>query len=688
MHEAVDSSPTSTKSEDVGGGGERNERAYGHAHSFSNEPLTLTFALSPTLEPTQDTSAVQTATQTADVLFSDDGTGLSVQNPMHTLAALQVAGKVDENGQLRKDAFSDDATLINVVLPEGVTSMEVGYHIRSGQVLCVQRAAFSGCKSLREIDLPSTLTVISAYAFEGCSSLIKVALADTLTVIGAEAFAGCSSLREIILPDALSALSANAFEGCSSLTEIVLPDTLTVISDHTFNGCISLRKIILPATLLAIEGESAFNGCTSLSEVVFPPSLMFMATETFDGCLNLLTEIPAMPTFIAPTMAELHAAGKVDEADKLCTDAFSDNKTLTKVVLPDGVVGIGDDAFSGCSSLASITLPESLTSIGMNAFWGCASLQKVTFSNLLTHIGEFSFSGCISLTKVAFPDAIAVIGRGAFTCCSSLTAIALPDTKIVIGTGAFERCSSLTTLFITAATTRPTDTKRFLNHELNPPLYSTETRPLWSTLLITHFKWGGHIKGKHRVSIERVCAPDAILTVLGGPFKGYARYDDLPPALRAGAPHIQSWAGVELWRWWTPPDVAGDVGNVAQFRLLSVQYRVMVWTILLVCERHAASFGGWGEKIEDGRIVALAPYGAVPVELWMLIFGFYRRDAPVTSPYPEEMEQLFELVTHSDGLRGMCGEYIRPSVTEALLYGARFIAAWILPSPFGFGVLW
>jgi hypothetical protein len=39
---------------------------------------------------------------------------------------------------------------------------------------------------------------------------------------------------------------------------------------------------------------------------------------------------------------------------------------------------------------------------------------------------------------------------------------------------------------------------------------------------------------------------------------------------------------VELWRWWTPLDVAA---TRAQFRLLSVQYRAMVWTVLLVCDR-------------------------------------------------------------------------------------------------------
>jgi hypothetical protein len=112
-----------------------------------------------------------------------------------------------------------------------------------------------------------------------------------------------------------------------------------------------------------------------------------------------------------------------------------------------------------------------------------------------------------------------------------------------------------------------------------------------------------------------VYAPDAVVALLGGPFKGYARYADMPPAVRTGPACLQSWAGMELWRWWTPPDVV-SADPAHQFHRLSPGYRAAVWTVLLVCERHADSVGRGGTAV---------PYGEVPVELWMLIFGFYKR---------------------------------------------------------------
>ena len=46
---------------------------------------------------------------------------------------------------------------------------------------------------------------------------------------------------------------------------------------------------------------------------------------------------------------------------------------VKEVVVPDGVVTIGDEAFKKCSSLQSISLPDSLTTIGEKAFCKCFS---------------------------------------------------------------------------------------------------------------------------------------------------------------------------------------------------------------------------------------------------------------------------------------------------------------------------
>lgn len=70
---------------------------------------------------------------------------------------------------------------------------------------------------------------------------------------------------------------------------------------------------------------------------------------------------------------------------------FKQNKTITSVVLPDGLTSISGDAFTSCSALTNVTpfLPATVTSIGNYAFTGCPFKQTLVFSG--STIGGYSF---------------------------------------------------------------------------------------------------------------------------------------------------------------------------------------------------------------------------------------------------------------------------------------------------------
>lgn len=57
--------------------------------------------------------------------------------------------------------------------------------------------------------------------------------------------------------------------------------------------------------------------------------------------------------------------------------AFSGNKKIVSVIIPDGVIEIGAEAFKDCTKLLEITVPGSVIELGKNAFKNC---KKLTFT--------------------------------------------------------------------------------------------------------------------------------------------------------------------------------------------------------------------------------------------------------------------------------------------------------------------
>ena len=122
--------------------------------------------------------------------------------------------------------------------------------------------------------------------------------------------------------------------------------------------------------------------------------------------------------------------------------------SIKRVVIGNGVTGIGEWAFAYCESLASVTIPGSVISIGGDAFWGCSSLTSVTIPESVTSIGDGAFSDCWSLTGVTIPNSVTSIGWYAFGWCYSLTNVTIPDSVTSIGSSAFCYCAALTSVIV------------------------------------------------------------------------------------------------------------------------------------------------------------------------------------------------------------------------------------------------
>ena len=130
-------------------------------------------------------------------------------------------------------------------------------------------------------------------------------------------------------------------------------------------------------------------------------------------------------------------------------NAFSGNKNLTEITVPDTVKRIGGWAFQNCAALQKITIPDTVVELGNSVFSGSAALTEIVLPDTITEIPNRSFYDCKALTTVNIPQSVTAIGEYAFYNCAGLSSINIPQGVTAFGLYAFYKCSALTAVNIT-----------------------------------------------------------------------------------------------------------------------------------------------------------------------------------------------------------------------------------------------
>ncbi len=389
--------------------------------------------------------------------------------------------------EIGKNAFKDSGVV--------TVSFENG-----NSLITIATSAFSGCKSLKNFDLPAGVKEIGGYAFKDCVSLTEITLPKDVHFLtrdgsyGRGAFMNCTSLKKVKNVTGGIVVDDNnvdpPFKGCTALTDIEFASGITTIPEELFSMCTAVKTVTVPATVSNIK-HHAFYGCTSLSNVVFESDkgLVTIGTYAFCGCKALsgfnlpssvkeiggyafrdcvsLTEITLSKdvhfktgdgiygrgTFMNCTSLKKvkNVTGGIVVDDNNVDPPFKGCTALTDIEFASGITTIPEELFSMCTAVKTVTVPATVSNIMHHAFYGCTSLSSVVFESDkgLVKIGTYAFCGCSGLSDFDLPSSVKEIGGYAFKDCISLTEITLPkDVHFktgdgIYGRGAFMNCTSL-----------------------------------------------------------------------------------------------------------------------------------------------------------------------------------------------------------------------------------------------------
>ena len=341
-------------------------------------------------------------------------------------------------------AFADATGLESIVIPENVTELDQSY-------------IFDGCTSLKSVTLPSKLTSMYGMSmFRDCVSLESISIPDTVTEIGQQVFSGCISLREVNVP-AGSTIGSGAFEDCVLIEKAVIPEG--AIGGQYYNGCTNVKEIVyLPAVVnssiilfsglenvekitfgekVTVIPSKAFQNLASVKSVSLPEGLTTINSNAFDGTGITSLVIPTTVTTIGSNafanMASLQTVYLPANLAALGSSMFKNDAALSKLYLyeldENGEMVVLNDVAEGTADLSVFT------TIAGSCFEGCTSLKNVIFSEELTTISGLAFADS-GLESVTLPQSVTSITT-AFQGCTALKELILPASVVTVSASAF-----------------------------------------------------------------------------------------------------------------------------------------------------------------------------------------------------------------------------------------------------------
>ena len=303
-------------------------------------------------------------------------------------------------------AFYNCSNLESVCIPESVTSIGSG--------------AFSQCSELKSILYNGTIEQWKTISIASENKNIRMSVINctdgniaaekicgenltwtldhsgTLTISGTgrmyyyatnvgefpQWFALNDEIIAVEIEEGVTSIGGRAFINCTRLKSVTIPSSVSFINDEAFSRCDSLADVYFGGTMEQWQELIAYyENYEDHKDDMF----QFIAIHCSDGdilpsgkCGNNVTWTMKNDTLIISGTGDMY-----DYSDYYSVPWFNVPKSISSIIIENGVTKIGANSFWYEENLASITIPASVTTIGYRAFYGCDGLASINYSGTL-----------------------------------------------------------------------------------------------------------------------------------------------------------------------------------------------------------------------------------------------------------------------------------------------------------------
>ena len=277
-----------------------------------------------------------------------------------------------EGIELRLKIISEDDKTVQVgdgknpALSQSATgSVTIPATVGDYTVVAIGKWAFDGCKGIRSIYIPASVTSLADNFLGDCRNLTSLTVAADNPVYNSPAnsnaiiktgnktlVAACNST---ILPEGIETIGSYAFAYCDAFETLDLPDGVWSFYDYAF--AYSSVKLIAAGGISQIGFSMGAFNCSKV-EVFYLRQTEGTLSMFCNGKMWKYAFAPGWPT---PTFSTYVIPEQVSIGDKVYV-----------------VSSLGSSAFYDCTELTELTIPASITAIEKGAFGKCTAIRTIT----------------------------------------------------------------------------------------------------------------------------------------------------------------------------------------------------------------------------------------------------------------------------------------------------------------------